>query len=143
MERFKYHLDSEKKLLCFQVVGLFTGKDDVDYMSSILMGICSAYGEGELNILVDHRDMKTADGEPAVYSPEVAERAVVFQHNLLSFSNKVVVLCNSEFMVQQLNHVTNESGIPSTHLFGQDKEMVGKAYHLLNINGNELIQAAD
>jgi len=142
-ERFKYQLDSDKKVLAFQVIGLFSGKKDVDYLSSVILGICSAFGKDELNILVDHRDMKASDGEPVVYSPEIVERAVVFQQELTAYSKKVVALCNSEFMVHQLNHVAKESGIhaKATHLFGQDKEMVGRAYELLEINGNELIKA--
>ncbi|NGQ94517.1 helix-turn-helix transcriptional regulator [Brevibacillus sp. SYP-B805] len=140
LERFQYKLDHEKKILAFTVSGLLTGKD-VDHMNATLMGICSVFGKGELTLFVDHRDMKASDGEPAVYSPEVAERAVVFQQNLLRYSSRAVVLCNSEFQVQQLNHVTRESGIPSIHLYGQDKEMVGRAYELLGIHGNELIKA--
>ncbi|MBU8715245.1 helix-turn-helix domain-containing protein [Brevibacillus parabrevis] len=139
LERFKYKLDNEKKILAFSVSGLLTG-NDVEYMDSILMGICSAFGKGELTLFVDHREMKALDGEPAVYSPEVAEKAVLFQRNLLRYNRRAIVLCNSEFQVQQLNHVTQESGIPSTHLFGQDKEVIGRAYQLLNINGNELIK---
>jgi len=51
-------------------------------------------------------------------------------------------LCNSEFMVHHLNNVATQSGIieKATHLFGQDKEMIGRAYELLDINGNELIK---
>lgn len=109
---------------------MFSGKRDVDYLSNVILGICSALGKGELNILVDHLDMKASDGEPVVYSPEVAERAVI------------VALCNSEFMVHNLNHVATQRGIieKATHLFGQNKEMVGRAYELLDINGNELIK---
>lgn len=139
LERFKYKLDSEKRVLSFQVNGLLTGAN-VDYMSATLLGICSAFGKGELEILVDHRDMKSSDGEPVVYSPEVAERAIVFQQRLNAYSKQVVVLCNSEFMVQQLNHVTSESGIQSTHLYGKDQDMVNQAYELLDINGNDLIK---
>lgn len=140
-ERFKYCLDNENKILTFTVSGLLTGKD-VDYMDSTLMGICSAFGKGELTLFVDHRDMKASDGEPAVYSPEVVERALVFQQNLLRYNSRAVVLCNSEFMVHQLDHVTRESGIPTISLFGKDKEMVGRAYELLEINDNDLIKAA-
>ncbi|PYI51018.1 helix-turn-helix domain-containing protein [Paenibacillus flagellatus] len=141
LERFQYRMDGDSRLLTFQVSGLLTPKD-VDYMSSTLLGICSAFREGELRVFVDHRDMKGADGEPVVYSPEVAERAVAFQERLNIYSSKVVVLCNSEFMVHQLNRVTTESGIHSIHLFGPDKETVGKAYQLLDINGNDLIRNA-
>ncbi len=140
-ERFNYKLDHENRVLAFQVNGLFSGKKDVDYLSSVVLGICSAYGKDELNILVDHRDMKTADGEAVVYSPEVAEAAVIFQQKLTSYSNRVVALCNSEFMVQQLNHVTKDSGIhdKATHIFEKDRDMVDRAYSLLDIRGNELI----
>lgn len=121
---------------------MLTGKD-VDYIDSTLMGICSAFGKGELTLFVDHRYMKASDGEPVVYSPEVVERAIVFQQNLLRYSSRAVVLCNSEFQVQQLNHVTNESGIPTISLFAKDdKKMIGRAYELLEINDNDLIKAA-
>jgi hypothetical protein len=87
--------------------------------------------------------MKAADGKQAVYSPEVAEKAVLFQRELTTYSIRVVVLCNSEFMVQQMNFVTATSGIhdKSIHLFDRDKDMTGKAYDLLDINGNDLITA--
>jgi transcriptional regulator with XRE-family HTH domain len=141
MERFKYQIDSDKKILSFQVHGLLTG-ENVDYMSKTLIGICNAFGKEELDVLVDHREMKASDGEAVVYSPEVAERAVLFQQELLKYSKRVVALCNSEFMVQNLNHVASQSGIinKATHLFGLDKDMIGKAYELLDINGNELIK---
>lgn len=139
-ERFKYQLDADRKVLAFQVHGLLTG-DNVDFMSKTLMGICSAFGKGKLNVFVDHRDMKASDGEPVVYSPEVSERAIAFQRNLLVYSSKAIVLCNSEFQVQQLNRITQESGIPTVPLFGRDKDMVEQAYELLEINGNDLIKA--
>jgi transcriptional regulator with XRE-family HTH domain len=142
-ERFKYQVDNEKRILSFQVSGLLKG-EHVDHMSRTLLRICTAFGEGELSVFVDHRDMRASDGEPVVYSPEVAEKAVLFQKELTAYSNKVVVLCNSEFMVQQLNYVTVASGIyeKSIHLFGRDKEMVGKAYELLDISGHDLIKTA-
>lgn len=141
-ERFKYSLDPDKKVLAFQVNGLFSGKKDVDYLSSVILGLCSAFGHGELNILVDHRDMKASDGEAVVYSPEVTERAILFQQELTMYSNKVVCLCNSEYMVQQLNHVAKTSGIydKATHLFERDGMMVGRAYSLLDIRDNALIK---
>ncbi|MFB9756933.1 helix-turn-helix domain-containing protein [Paenibacillus hodogayensis] len=143
LERFGYSLDSDKKVLSFQVHGLLTGAN-VEYMSKTLIGICSSFGKDELSILVDHRDMKAADGEIAVYSPEVAEKAIQFQQELTIYGKKVVALCNSDYMVQQLNHVALQSGIheKATHLFNQDTAMVGKAFELLDINGNDLIKAA-
>ncbi|WP_156920598.1 hypothetical protein [Thermicanus aegyptius] len=66
--------------------GLFSDQRDVDYLSSVIIGVCTAFETEELNFLVDHRDMKTPDGEIAVYSPEIAERAVVFQQELLKNS---------------------------------------------------------
>ncbi|MNW19071.1 hypothetical protein D3C71_2188970 [compost metagenome] len=48
-----------------------------------------------------------------------------------------MALCNSDFMVLHLNHVAAHSGIidKTTHVFGKDKEMVGKDYDMLDING--------
>jgi transcriptional regulator with XRE-family HTH domain len=138
-QRFHYHVDNEKHVLAFQVKGVLTPQD-VDHMDNILMGVCTAYGKGALTLLVDHRDMLAADGKPVVYSPEVAERAVIFQQNLLQYNKQAIVLCNSKYQVEQLTHVTQESGIPTIPLFDTDKEMVGKAYQLLDISGNELIK---
>lgn len=141
LDRFKYHLDRSNNILTFQVYGLMTG-DNVDYMSATLLDIASNFAKGELSIFVDHRDMKASDGEPVVYSPEVAERAVTFQQKVISHAKQAVVLCNSDFMVHQMNYVTSASGIrdKATHLYSKDREMVGEAYELLNINGNELIR---
>lgn len=141
-DRFKYRVDSENRILAFQVRGLLTG-ENVDFMSRTLIGLCNAFGKEELNVLVDHRDMKASDGEPVVYSPEVAEKAVIFQQELLKYSRRVVALCNSEYMVENLDHVASQSGIihKATHIYGRDKDMVGTAYELLGINGNELIKA--
>jgi hypothetical protein len=141
LERFKYQLDTETRVLAFSVKGLLTPQD-VDYMDRTLIGICNSFGKGEFSILVDHREMLAADGEPVVYSPEVAEKAVLFQQRLLKTSKKVAVLCNSQFMVHNLQHVTAISGIykQSNPLFGKDKEMVQQAYEILGINGNALIK---
>ena len=141
LERFKYMLGKEKKILSFQVYGLLTG-ENVDYMSKTLLDLTYRFSEGELSVFVDHRDMKASDGEPVVYSPEVVEKAILFQQKVISTSKQAVVLCNSEFMVHQMNHVTTRSGIreKANHLFGKDEEVVGKAYQLLEINGNELIK---
>jgi Predicted transcriptional regulators len=140
-DRFKYRVDSENRILAFQVRGLLSG-ENVDFMSRTLIGLCNAFGKEELSVLVDHRDMKASDGEPVVYSPEVAERAVIFQQELLKYSRRVVALCNSEYMVENLNHVASQSGIihKATHIYGRDKDMVGTAYELLGINDNELIK---
>ncbi|MEF3302488.1 helix-turn-helix domain-containing protein [Paenibacillus sp. GYB003] len=140
-DRFKYHLDPETRVLAFTVKGLLTPQD-VAYMDRTLIGICAGFGRGEISLLVDHRLMLAADGEPAVYSPEVTEKAIEFQKNLLIYSKKVAVLCNSQFMVQNLNHVTSISGIynQSYQLFGKDRFMVQEAYEILGITGNELVR---
>ncbi|TVX93293.1 helix-turn-helix domain-containing protein [Paenibacillus agilis] len=139
-QRFKYHLDTETRVLSFQVKGLFSGYEDVEHVASAILSVCSEFQKGELSIFVDHRFMTTSDGMPAVYSPEVAEHAVKFQQDVLNYSNKAVVLCNSEYMVHQLNYVTEASGISSCQLYDKDQVMVDKAYEYLGINGNELIK---
>lgn len=140
-ERFKYHIDREKKLLSFQVNNLVT-EDEVDYITATLSKIWLTFNEGDLKVLVDHRSMKDSNGEVAVFSPEVAKKSIVLQQKLLTYTNKAVILCNSEFMVNQLNFLKKISGFDDkAHpLFGEDKQMFGKAYQLLDINGNELIK---
>lgn len=143
-ERFNYHLDPETRILAFQIEGLLTPQD-VECIDRTLMGILNGFGKGEVGVLVDHRNMLASDGQPVVYSPEVAEKAVEFQQKLMKRSRKVAVLCNSAFMVHNLNHVTAMSGIGhmSSQLFGKDKEMVEEAYELLGIAGNALVKAKE
>lgn len=140
-ERFKFHIDSDKKLLSFQVTNLVTA-DEVECMTTTLSKIWSVFKEGELNVFVDQRDMKDSRGEIAVFSPEVSQKSVLLQKRLLKYTNKAVILCNSEFMVNQLNFLTKESGFygKAYPIFGEDIDMFRKAYNLLEINGNELIK---
>ena len=107
------------------------------------MGICTAYGRDELNIIVDHRNMRDSDGEPVVYSTEVSERAVVFQQELRKYSKQVAVLCNSQYMQEQMDYVTRISGIyeKTKPLLGSDKEMIETAFQMFDINGNGLIKS--
>lgn len=139
-DRFSYSLDQESRVLSFEMKGLFTNKQEVQHLSSQILGICSSFGKSELSVLVDHRQMRTSQGEPVVYSPEIVKEAYIFQKHLYEYSKKTVVLCNSEFMVQQFNFITKANGTVSEHLFGQDKQMVEQAFSLLNINGNNLIK---
>jgi transcriptional regulator with XRE-family HTH domain len=139
-DRFSYSLDQESRVLSFEVQGLFSDKKEVQHLSSKILGICSAFGKGGLSILVDHRQMLTSKGEPAVYSPDIVEEANTFQRHLHEYSKKTIVLCNSDFMVQQFNFITKANGTLSDHLFGQDKQMVEQAFSLLDINGNNLIK---
>ncbi|MBH5318386.1 helix-turn-helix transcriptional regulator [Paenibacillus sp. GSMTC-2017] len=91
--RFHYYLDHEKKILALQVKGLLNGYEDCNYLSSVVMGICSAFGKGGLHLFVDHRFMVSSDGQPAVYSPEVLLKNLELQQKVLAYCNKVVVLC--------------------------------------------------
>ncbi len=139
-DRFSYSLDQESRVLSFEIKGLLEDKSDVKYVSSKILGICSAFGKGGLSVLIDHRQMLTAQGEPAVYSPNVLEEALELQRHLHEYSKKTVVLCNSDFMVQQFNFVTKIQGTVADHLFGKDKYMVEEAFSLLDINGNSLVK---
>jgi hypothetical protein len=86
--------------------------------------------------------MKASDCEPAVFSQDIVEKAVRFQNKLTENIKQVVVLCNSEYMVHQMNYVSSASNHPdrSIHLYGNDKDMVGNAYRLLGIRDNGLIR---
>lgn len=66
----------------------------------------------------------------------------MLQQSVIACSKKAIVLCNSEFMVHQLNYMTTRSGVwhKTTPLYDRDKEMLDQAYELLDVNGNELIK---
>ncbi|SFM12349.1 DNA-binding transcriptional regulator, XRE-family HTH domain [Paenibacillus sp. 1_12] len=140
-ELFTHQVDTDKKLITFQVKGVLNA-ENTDKLASIVLGACSMFDERELSIFVDHREMKASDGEVVVYSPEVVESAMRFQERLNSYSKQIVVLCNSQFMVNQFNQTMQISGIyeKTANLFGSDKDMLGKAYELLDIHSNELIK---
>ncbi|XID95620.1 helix-turn-helix domain-containing protein [Paenibacillaceae bacterium WGS1546] len=139
-ERFKWHLDPDRRLLSFTIEGLLSTKQEVKHVESTIIGVCSAYPEG-LDILVDHRSMLSADGQPAVYGIDVTEAAITFQQQLNLYSNKTIVLTNSQYMANQFDHVKLESGINSTHLFApKDKDLIEQAFSILDINGNQLVK---
>ncbi|ETT53143.1 XRE family transcriptional regulator [Paenibacillus sp. FSL R7-269] len=142
-KRFSYQLGKKQKISAFRVNGLLI-RNEVDYTSVVLTDTSSSFAEGELSVLVDHRETKAADGVLAVYSPEAAERAVPFQQKIFSRVKQSVVLCNSYFMVHQMNVVTLTSRIrdKATNLYGSDRDMTGNAYLLIDIHGNKLIKVA-
>lgn len=78
----------------------------------------------------------------AVFSPEVSKKSIELHQKILPYSKKAVILCNSEYMVNQMNFLTKASGIydKSHSLFEENKNMLEKAYQLLDIHGNELIK---
>ncbi|WP_176835431.1 MULTISPECIES: hypothetical protein [unclassified Paenibacillus] len=112
-------------------------------MSKTWSKISALFGDKDISVFFDYRGMIASDGEPAVFLPEVAEKAGMFQKKLTSNINRLVTLCNSEYMKQQLNHVSaiSNNSDRSLNLFGNNKEMIGKAYELLGIIDNELIKA--
>lgn len=82
-------------------------------------------------------------GEAAVYSPDVADKAAELQTKTMSVSKKFVILCNSQFMVNQVSSLARQSGIyeKASLLQGNDDlEILNHAYNLLDINENELIK---
>lgn len=85
--------------------------------------------------------MRSQDGQPAVYGIDIVEAVIAFQQQLNLFSNKTIVLCNSQNMANQFDHVKIESGINSTHLYTpKDKDLTEKSFLFLEINGNYLVK---
>ncbi|NQX59993.1 helix-turn-helix domain-containing protein [Paenibacillus qinlingensis] len=140
-ERFKYHVDFENRILSFQISGLLNG-EHAEYMSKTWFKLIALFGDEDVSVFFDYRGMKASDGDPAVFLPEVAEKAGLFQKKLTSNINRMVTLCNSEYMMQQLNHVSAMSNIldKSLNIFGHNNQMIENAYDLLGINDNKLIK---
>lgn len=142
-ERFVYHIDFENKIVSWQINGVLN-LQELKSLTNILLGAVSNFKKGEVDVFVDHREMKV-NGEPIGYSPEVAEKAIELQMKLLSHFRKAVVLCNSQFMVSQLDQISQTSGVShrSSHIFGKDRDMIDQAYSLLDIHRNELISSVN
>ncbi|MGO4547316.1 helix-turn-helix domain-containing protein [Paenibacillus sp. 2TAB23] len=142
-EKFKYIIDYDNRILSFQINGLLN-KTHTDQMTKTWFNLSSLMGGKEAKVFFDYRNMRASDNEPAVFSPEVLEKAVEFQEQLNQNFSQIVVLCNSEYMVHQMNYVASLSSAPnrSVHLFGSDQDMAEHAYRLLGVNGNELIKFA-
>ena len=140
-ERFKHHLDESNRILSFRIAGLLN-EEDTEHMIRTWRTISAQLGDRELRLFYDYRAMKASDCEPAVFSQDIVEKAVRFQNKLTENIKQVVVLCNSEYMVHQMNYVSSASNHPdrSIHLYGNDKDMVGNAYRLLGIRDNGLIR---
>lgn len=142
-ERFAYHVDYENKIVAWQVNGVLSGQETETIGKTLLMAV-SYFNKGEVSAFVDHREMK-ANGEPIVYSLDVVAKAIEFQKRMMAYCDKVAVLCNSNYMVTQLNQVAQTSGVidKASHIYGKDRNMVDQAYQLLNIHGNDLIKVKE
>ncbi|SFM51376.1 Helix-turn-helix [Paenibacillus sp. 1_12] len=135
-KRFVYNVDYENKIIAWQVNGVLSGQE-TESLGKTILSVLSHFRKGEVRAFVDHREMMV-NGEPIVYSPDVAEKAIKIQERMTEYCDQVAVLCNSQYMMNQLNQITQKSGAfhKTNHLFGKDHEMIDQAHRLLNFAFN-------
>ncbi|MCD9022619.1 helix-turn-helix domain-containing protein [Cohnella silvisoli] len=109
-ERFVYTAHEEERLLEWQINGGITDRE-LTKIGSVLMRHCvdlSRYGK--VKLLIDIRSM-LAEGQSFVFRPEVLDRWEQLQRWAVPYCDKVVVLCNSKFMQNQIQRQSVRSGI--------------------------------
>lgn len=139
--RFAYDVDVNDNLISWVVKGVL-GEVDVKVISQKLKNAALLLEKGKARLLIDNREM-TANGNPFVFKPEVNECWEELQSWLLPYVQKVVVLCNSKLMKNQLDRLGKRSGIGaiSNNLYFDDPtQFIIEAYKLLGISCNRLVK---
>ncbi|WP_245855980.1 helix-turn-helix domain-containing protein [Paenibacillus rigui] len=139
-ERFAYHIDFDHQVIAWQVKGVLN-VNDVNKICFDLKLACTYLTKGHIKLLIDNRGMMT-NGQPFVFTPEVNEKNEELQRWMFPHCKKVVVLCNSKLMKNQLDRLATRSGINSIslHLFGKNSsQVIQEAYQFLEIPNNQLI----
>lgn len=140
-ERFVYKVDPLEQVLAWQIKGVLTAEE----VSKICIGLkaaCDGLVMGEIKLLIDNRLM-LSNGQPFVFIPDVMEIWEELQRWFLPITQKVVVLCNSKFMQNQMERLAKRSGIAviQESLYAEDKLwLVGESYRVLNIRSNEIVK---
>ncbi|SDC27506.1 Helix-turn-helix [Paenibacillus sp. UNCCL117] len=125
-ERFCYRVDVERNLISWQVAGALS-LDEVTSITADLKSACRQLVLGQVKLLIDNRKMMLG-GQPLVFQPEITERWEELQRWFLPHSEKVIVLCNSKLMQNQMKRLANRSGIIAVQksLFQQEEDWLTK-----------------
>lgn len=109
-ERFVYVADEEERFLAWQINGGITARELTEIGSVLRKNCIKLSRSGKVKLLVDVRAMLAA-GLPFVFRPEVMDQWEMLQRWAVPYCDKVVVLCNSQFMQNQMQRQSIRSGI--------------------------------
>ncbi|AQQ54041.1 helix-turn-helix domain-containing protein [Planococcus lenghuensis] len=138
--RFVYDIDFDNQVMAWKVTGPLN-EHDVHKIAQNIKSLVLLLKKGEVKLLIDNQPM-IIDGLPFVFSPEVYDVWEELQTWLLPYLNRVVVLCNSRFMKNQLDRLAKRSGIAciSKHIFSPDLEGNSReALAFLDIESNPIL----
>ncbi|MCS7460785.1 helix-turn-helix domain-containing protein [Paenibacillus doosanensis] len=139
-ERFVYNIDFEEEVISWQVKGVLSAEDIVKTSFDLKIA-CTYLSKGRIKLLIDNRGMM-ADGHPFVFTPEANEKIEELQKWMLPHCQKVAVLCNSKLMKNQLDRLSQRTGMNgiSRHFYEENEaELLAQAYSFLEIPHNRLI----
>jgi len=139
-DRFIFAADEEERLMAWQVHGGITA-GELSEIGDMLMKCCTDMSrEGKVKIFIDFRPM-LADGRPFVHSPETMDGWETLQRWASSRCDKVVALCNSKLMQNQLQRQSKRSGIHAVQhcLYEPDNRwLIEQSNEMLGIRSNIL-----
>lgn len=122
-ERFVYDVDVMEQIISWRIAGPLS-EHDVQDIAQKIKNISLLLKKGETRLFIDNRFM-VIDGLTYVFPPQVNAVWEELQMWLLPFVKKVVVLCNSKLMKNQLDRLAKRSGISkmSIHIYHDDPSL--------------------
>ncbi|MFX3634498.1 MAG: helix-turn-helix domain-containing protein [Candidatus Pristimantibacillus sp.] len=136
-ERFNYCVQESDNSIVWQV----TGELHPEEVKKICVDIKAAFNSlvtGKVKLLIDN-SMMMEGSEPIFFSQEVALIWEELQRWLLPHCEQVVVLCNSEFMKNQMDRMAKRSGLIhiQQNLYYEDKQFLAiETYKIFGIIEN-------
>lgn len=120
--RFRYIIQSEENIIAWQVTGALH-PHEVKKICLDLKNACRQLEPGKVKLLIDNSRMMTK-GQPIVFQHEVTAIWENLQRWFLPYCEKVIVLCNSKFMQNQMNRLAKRSGIITVQrsLYAEDRQ---------------------
>lgn len=120
--RFRYIIQREENIIAWQVMGALH-PNELKQICLDLKNACRQLEPGKVKLLIDNSRMMTK-GQPIVFQHEVTAIWENLQRWFLPYCEKVIVLCNSKFMQNQMNRLAKRSGIIKVQrsLYTEDRQ---------------------
>lgn len=142
--RFVYDINLIDQVISWRIAGPLS-EYDVQKIAQNIKSLALLLKRGEIKLLIDNEAM-VVEGQPFVFTPEVYDVWEELQIWLLPYLKKVVVLCNSTFMKNQLDRLAKRSGIDaiSKHICSNDTEANHReALQFLGLSSNRILSGAE
>lgn len=136
-ERFNFCVQESDNSIVWQVTGELH-PEEVKKICVDIKAACNSLVSGKVKLLIDN-SMMMEGGKPIVFSHEVTLIWEELHRWLLPYCEQVVVLCNSEFMKNQMDRMAKRSGFKpiQQNLYYEDKQFLAvETYKIFGIIEN-------